>query len=156
MITIRFAAGDDRQQLYTLVATIDNFTLEEKELAREVIYDGLESEKNGYHILVAVDSQETLAGFICYGPIPISVKRWDLYWIAVAPQQSRQGIGTLLLQAMEERLGKGGVRIYVDTSSTSGYTKARSFYERHGYEVACVLPDFYRTGDDKVVYCKEL
>jgi len=154
MITIRSAVGDDRQQLFSLVATIDNFNAGEKELAREVVADGLASEKNGYYILVAVDLQDTLVGFICYGPIPRTVKRWDLYWVAVAPGSSRLGIGTLLLRAMEERLGQG--RIYVDTSSTSGYAKARSFYERHGYEVAGVLPDFYRAGDDKVVYCKDL
>jgi len=155
MITIRPAGGDDRHQLFTLIATIDNFTAEEKDLAREVIDDGLASKKNGYHILVAVDSENSLIGFICFGPIPITVNRWDLYWIAVAPALSRRGVGTRLLRAMEEKLGKGA-RVYVDTSATSGYAKARSFYERQGYEVACVLPDFYRVGDDKVVYCKDL
>ncbi|MFZ5758136.1 MAG: GNAT family N-acetyltransferase [Thermodesulfobacteriota bacterium] len=155
MITIRRAAADDRHQLYTLVATIDNFTAEEKELAREVIRDGLASEKNGYHILVAEEGVNSLGGFICYGEIPITKNRWDLYWIAVAPDLSRKGVGSLLLQAMEEKLGSG-VRVYVDTSGTSGYARARSFYERNGYTVACVLPDFYRTGDDKVVYCKDI
>ncbi len=155
MITLRKAVGEDSDQLFALVATIDNFNGEEKELAREVIHDGLASEKNGYHILVAVDNKETLLGFICYGPIPITVNRWDLYWIAVAPQVSRQGIGTLLLDDMELRLGEG-VRIYVDTSATPSYSKARAFYERHGYKVACTLPEFYGAGDDKVVYCKEL
>lgn len=154
MITIRLAAEFDRPQLFELIAAIDNFNNAEKELAREVISDGLASEKNGYYILVAIDQQDTLLGFICYGPIPITVQRWDMYWIAVAPESARLGIGTLLLQAMEEKLGQG--RIYVDTSSTPGYNKARSFYERHGYQVACVLPDFYATGDDKIVYCKEL
>ncbi len=155
MITIRPAAGNDRHLLFTLVASIDNFTLDEKELAREVIHDGLASEKNGYHILVAVDSENSHIGFICFGPIPITVNRWDLYWIAVAPELSRRGVGTRLLRAMEERLGKGA-RVYVDTSATSGYTKALSFYERQGYEVACILPDFYRTDDAKIVYCKDL
>lgn len=155
MITIRTAAGDDRHPLFTLIATIDNFTADEKELAREVIHDGLASEKNGYHILVAVDSEYALCGFICFGRIPITVKRWDLYWIAVTPELSRKGVGSMLMQDMEERLGKGA-RVYIDTSSTGGYAKARSFYERQGYHVACVLPDFYRTGDDKVVYCKSL
>ena len=155
MITLRSAVSADRHPLFSLVATIANFTPEEKELALEVIADGLASAENDYHLLVAVDSAESLVGFICYGPIPISIKRWDLYWIAVAPQQSRQGVGTLLLQAMEDRLGPGE-RIYVDTSSTPGYAKARAFYERHGYEVACTLPDFYRVGDDKVVYLKDI
>jgi ribosomal protein S18 acetylase RimI-like enzyme len=155
MITLRSAVPADQSQLFGLVATIDNFSPEEQELAQEVIHAGLGSEQNDYHILVTVDRDRKLAGFICYGPIPISVQRWDLYWIAVPPHQSRRGIGTLLLRGMEEKLGPGE-RVYVDTSSTAGYLKARSFYEQHGYHVASVLPDFYRVGDDKIVYCKDL
>jgi ribosomal protein S18 acetylase RimI-like enzyme len=155
MIIIRPAAEHDRHSLFSLVAGIKNFNPEEVELAREVISDALDSEKNGYHLLVAVDSEGRLPGFICYGPIPISDKRWDLYWIAVEPGQARGGIGSQLLAAMETRLGPG-MRIYVDTSSTPGYTSARSFYERHGYQVAGVFPDFYRQGDDKIVYVKDL
>lgn len=155
MITLRPAVPSDQDQLCVLVRTIDNFSPEEQQLAQEVIHSGLGPEQHDYHILVGVDRDRRLAGFICYGPIPISIQRWDLYWIAVAPHQSRRGIGTLLLQGMEQQLG-AGERVYVDTSSTAGYLKARSFYEQHGYHVACVLPDFYRVGDDKIVYCKDL
>jgi ribosomal protein S18 acetylase RimI-like enzyme len=155
MITIRPAAEHDRHSLFSLVAGISNFNPEEIELAREVISDAFASEKNGYHLLTAVDSDELLLGFICYGPIPISDKRWDLYWIAVAPRQARGGIGSRLLAAMETKLG-AGTRVYVDTSSTAGYAAARAFYERHGYHAVCTFPDFYREGDDKIVYCKDL
>lgn len=155
MNILRSAARTDCHQLFALVESIDTFNDGEKELARDVIRDGLASAEHGYHILVSLDDQGTLCGFICYGPIPITVKRWDLYWIAVAPRAARQGIGSLLLQAMEEKVGRGG-RVYVDTSATPAYLQARLFYERHGYEVACVLPEFYGPGDDKVVYCKEL
>lgn len=155
MITLRKAVSSDCGPLFALVDSIDNFNPGEKELAREVIHDGLASAANDYHLLVSFDGNAAITGFICYGPIPITVKRWDLYWIAVAPRVARQGVGTLLLEAMEEKLGRG-VRVYVDTSATPAYGKARAFYERHGYDVACVLPQFYGPGDDKVVYCKEL
>lgn len=155
MMTLRSAAAADGDQLFALVATIDTFNDSEKELACQVIRDGLASPENGYDILVSLDDHGRLCGFICYGPIPITVKRWDLYWIAVAPRVARQGVGSLLLRAMEEKVGRG-VRVYVDTSATPAYGQARSFYERHGYEVACVLPEFYGPGDDKIVYCKEL
>lgn len=155
MITIRPAAEHDRHSLFSLVAGISNFNLEEIELAREVIGDALDSEENGYQLLAAVNSDGQLLGFICYGPIPISDKRWDLYWIAVDPRQARGGIGSLLLAAMETRLG-AGTRVYVDTSSTAGYAAARSFYERHSYQAVCAFPDFYREGDAKIVYYKDL
>ena len=155
MITIRPAVENDRASLFSLVAGITNFNPAEIELAREVIGDALNSEKNGYYLLAAVDSDELLLGFICYGPIPISDKRWDLYWIAVDPGQARGGIGSRLLAAMEDRIGTG-MRVYVDTSSTADYAAARAFYQRHGYQTACSLPDFYRPGDDKIVYYKDL
>jgi len=82
-------------------------------------------------------------------------KRWDLYWIAVDPRQARGGIGSRLMEAMETRLGVG-IRVYVDTSSTPGYTAARSFYEWHGYHAVCTFPDFYRERDDKIFYYKDL
>ncbi len=155
MISIRPAAAQDLQSLFALVSEITNFTSDEKELAREVLADALALEKNDYSLLVATLKKGTIVGFICYGPIPITVHRWDLYWIAVGPKSSRQGIGSLLLQAMEKELGKG-VRVYIDTSSTAGYAAARTFYERHDYQPVCLLQDFYRNGDDKIVYCKEL
>ena len=51
---------------------------------------------------------------------------------------------------------KGARRIYVDTSSTPLYEPARSFYEKHGYHVACLLKDFYREGDHKMIFMKEV
>jgi hypothetical protein len=27
---------------------------------------------------------------------------------------------------------------------------------RHGYRIACILTDFYREGDDKMIYVKEM
>ena len=84
-------------------------------------------------------------------------RRFDLYWVAVNPALGRQGVGRLLLARMEAELGaQGPAKIYVDTSSTPGYDPARSFYEKNGYQVACVFRDFYRDGDDKVIYLKEL
>lgn len=155
MIRIEPAASAHREKLFALVSQIRNFSDAEKELAREVITDALLPEKNDYTLLAAFAEQDMLAGFICFGPIPITEKRWDLYWIAVDPHYARQGIGSRLVQAMETSLGKG-VRIYIDTSSTEGYDTARTFYEQHGYQPVCLLSDFYKTGDDKIVYCKEL
>jgi ribosomal protein S18 acetylase RimI-like enzyme len=66
-------------------------------------------------------------------------------------------VGRRLLARMEAELrGQGPAKVYVDTSSTPSYDRARGFYEKNGYQVACVLHDFYRDGDDKVIYLKEL
>ncbi len=157
MITIRPIAAEDRAQLLRLVERQDNFNSQEVAVAIEVIDDTLNPAKNDYSILVAVSQGQGVAGFICYGEIPMTDRRFDLYWIAVDPDLGRQGVGRRLLARMEAELGsQGPAKVYVDTSSTPGYDRARSFYEKNGYRVACVLQDFYRDGDDKVIYLKEL
>lgn len=153
---IRQCGEQDREQLFSLVGEIENFNAAEIALAREVIGDALRSEQNGYRLLVAVDRTDRLYGFICFGPVPITETSFDLYWIAVRPREARRGIGSLLLSTMEGELAGRGNRVYVDTSSTAAYDSARAFYERHGYDVACVLPDFYRAGDDKIIYVKDV
>ena len=157
MITIRPVGTQDRSQLLELVRLQDNFNAQEVEVAIEVIDDTLDPTKNDYFILVAVSEGQGVVGFICYGEIPMTDRRFDLYWVAVAKASGRQGVGRLLLARMEGDLrGQGPAKVYVDTSSTPGYDRARSFYEKNGYQVACVLHDFYRDGDDKVIYLKEL
>lgn len=156
MIIIRPIIAEDRGQLLQLVERQDNFNAQEVAVAIEVIDDTLDPAKNDYAILVAVRAGQVV-GFICSGEIPMTDRRFDLYWIAVDPDLGRQGVGKLLLARMEDELtGQGGGIVYVDTSSTPGYDRARSFYEKNGYHVACVLPDFYRAGDDRVIYRKAL
>jgi len=157
MITIRPIAAQDREQLLSLVRLQDNFNAQEVEVAIEVIDDTLDPTKNDYSIFVAVAEERGVVGFICYGEIPMTDRRFDLYWVAVDPDMGRQGVGRLMLARMEAELSaQGPAKVYVDTSSTPGYDRARRFYEKNGYRVACVLHDFYRDGDDKVIYLKEL
>jgi ribosomal protein S18 acetylase RimI-like enzyme len=157
VITIRPIEARDRSQLLELVRLQDNFNAQEVEVAIEVIDDTLDPAKNDYFILVAVREGQGVVGFLCYGDIPMTDRRFDLYWVAVDPALGRQGVGRLLLSRMEAELREQGpAKVYVDTSSTPGYDRARGFYEKNGYQVACVLHNFYRDGDDKVIYLKEL
>ena len=157
MITIRPIGAEDRAQLLRLVEQQDNFNSQEVEVAIEVIDDTLNPTKSDYSILEPISEDQGVVCFICYGDIPMTDRRFDLYWVAVDPAVGRQGVGRLLLARMEAALrAQGSAKVYVDTSSTPGYDRARGFYEKNGYQVACVLHDFYRDGDDKVIYLKEL
>ncbi len=144
----------DRDRVIEISRLQKNFLEEEIDVAVEVI-DGSLTSGEDYDTLVARDDQERIWGFICFGAVPLTENRYDLYWIAVDPGAGRSGIGTRLLEAMETRLCHGGSgHIYIDTSSTQGYLPARNFYEKHGYQVVARLPDFYRPGDDKIIYRK--
>lgn len=153
-ITIAPIKPKDREQLVQIIKRQKNFLKCEIDIAIEVI-DATFHPKEDYRVLAAADPQQRMLGFVSYGPIPLTENRFDLYWIAVDPQQGRHGIGTMLLAEMEKRLsGNTPVHIYIDTSSTEGYLPARRFYEKQGYEIVAHVRDFYRNGDDKIVYRK--
>ncbi len=153
---VRQAAADDRRRLEGILHNCGNFRPEEIDIALEVWDEGIQHPGVDYHLLCA-ETAGALAGFVAYGPIPLTEGCWDLYWIAVAADAGRLGIGSALLLAMEEDLWRRHARqIHVETSSLASYQAARAFYARHGYAVAAVLPDFYRPGDDKVLFVKHL
>jgi len=111
---------------------------------------------SGYHILVAeVDS--AVAGYICYGPTPLTKGTWDIYWVAVARERQDQGIGSALMKAAEKDITRDkGRLVIIETSSTSAYEKTRSFHLSHGYEIVARIPDFYAPDDDKLILQKRL
>lgn len=119
------------------------------ELAEEV----LNGKDDSYLFQFAYDEQHKLLGYTCYGEIPMSPYRFDLYWIAVSPQSQGSGIAQLLLQCTHEHIAiLGGKHVYAETSSTAHYNSARKFYIKQGYTEVARIPSFYKDNDDKVIY----
>lgn len=147
----------DRQPLAGLLARVPAFTHEDVELAMELVDERLaEGKGSDYQFVVAADGS-TVLGYACFGLIPLTESSFDLYWIVVAPEHQARGVGTRLIKAVEARIKqRGGVRVYIETSSTQPYADARAFYASQGYVEAAALPDFYRDGEAKIVYSREL
>jgi ribosomal protein S18 acetylase RimI-like enzyme len=126
-------------------------------VAEEVIDSYLEDPANsGYCTLVAEDSSG-IAGYICYGPTPMTDGTWDLYWEAVAREKQGQGIGSALMKAAEREIREANGRLaLIETSSTPTYERTRLFHFSLGYEIVARIPDFYSPGDDKVILQKRL
>jgi ribosomal protein S18 acetylase RimI-like enzyme len=153
-VNIRPIIHEDRAQLIDIIKQQVNFLQCEIDIATEVI-DATFNPADDYQALAAVDKEQHVLGFISFGPIPLTENRFDIYWIAVDPAKGRHGIGTLLLREMEKRLQQAGSgHIYVETSSTKGYTPAQLFYEKNNYQLISQLKDFYRNGDDRMIFRK--
>jgi ribosomal protein S18 acetylase RimI-like enzyme len=151
---VRPIIPEDREHLIQIVKKQTNFLQCEIDIAIEVI-DATFDPAEDYQTLAAFDQQGQLLGFISFGPIPLTVNRYDIYWIAVDPENGRHGTGTVLILEMEKRLKQTGPgHIYVETSSTEGYAPARLFYEKHHYQMVSQIDDFYRDGDDRMIYRK--
>ena len=155
---IRPLVSQDKTTIFRLLQERGTFYIEELKVAMELIDASLaDPEKKEYYVFCAVDDGDRFAGYICFGPIPMTEGCYDLYWVVVDEKYARKGTGGKLMARMEEFVVRNkGRRIYVDTSSTPPYAPARSFYKKHGYRLVCSLRDFYRVGDHKMILIKEV
>ena len=102
-------------------------------------------------------SSERVLGYACFGATPMTEASFDLYWLVVAADARGGGIGAKLCAAVGEHLKqRGGRLIRVETSSLEGQGGARRFYEKTGFGLAGAIPDFYREGDDLLLFAKVL
>lgn len=158
MLTVRRVEERDREAILQISATVGVFTEEEvatvDELLRAHLYD---PEQRDYHFFAACDHQDRVLGFVCFGPTALTEGTFDLYWIAVSKSAQGRGVGRMLMEWTEEHLrAAGGRLLVVETSGTPEYAPTRRFYERLGYEGRLAVPDYYRPGDDLIVYSKRL
>ncbi len=109
---VRPIMPEDREHLVRIIKQQKNFLQCEIDIAIEVI-DATFNPVEDYQTLAAFDQQQQLLGFISFGPIPLTVNRFDIYWIAVDPENGRHGIGTVLILEMEKRLKKQWLRPYL-------------------------------------------
>ena len=156
-IKIRPMTRGDKPSLMRILRNTPEFKPSEVVIAEEVIDSYLhDPDGSGYHILVA-EADLSIAGYICYGPTPLTDGTWDVYWQAVAPEKQGQGIGSALTESAEDEMKKAQGRLaIIETSSMPAYEKTRRFHLSHGYEVVCHIPDFYAPGDDKLILQKRL
>lgn len=140
-----------------LTASTDFFTTAEVDIAVELATERISKGRaSGYEFILARDDGKTL-GYACYGPTPATDGSFDLYWIVVGADAQRGGIGRELLQKTEAAIrARGGKRLYADTSSQEKYSPTRAFYRKQGFRKVAELADFYRIGDNKIIYEKAL
>lgn len=148
----------DRDAVRRLVAATGFFSPQEEGVAVELVEDALANgTRSEYRFLFADGADGEPEGYACYGPVAPGATRFDLYWIAVAPGRQRGGLGRALLAEAERRaVAEGATEMTIDTAGRPQYAPTRAFYERMGYAVLEIVPDFYSPGDDKVVYRKPL
>ncbi|MGD9503104.1 MAG: N-acetyltransferase family protein, partial [Methyloceanibacter sp.] len=121
------------------------------ELVTERLTTGIRS---GYHFVLA-ERGATLVGIACYGPIYGTRDSFELFWIAVTPEEQRRGLGAQVYARAETAMAKAGAKhIYADTSSSERYAGSRAFYQGMGFREEARLADFYAPGDGKIIYVK--
>lgn len=156
MIKIRKMLLQDRATVHQIITRTNMFTDAEVSVAMELIDIYLtHKDQNDYIIYVAEDERKEVVGYVCYGPTPATEGTFDLYWIAVSPAVQQQGVGKKLLAFTEQEIVRhNGRMIIIETSSQVKYKPTQDFYIRNRYEVEARLKDFYRIGDDRLIFVK--
>lgn len=148
--------SEDRETVYHIITQTKMFTQAEVTVAMELIDIFLtQKEQKDYIIYVAEDERKEVVGYVCYGPTPATEGTFDLYWIAVSPVVQQQGVGKKLLAFTEQEIMRHkGRMIIIETSSQQKYKPTQDFYIRNHYEIAAQIRDFYRIGDDRLIFVK--
>ena len=156
LIEIRTLQPGDREPVYQILVATNVFSDEEVHVALELIDTTLHnSHQQDYEIFTAVNERQEVVGYYCIGPTPLTQGTYDLYWIAVAPPMHGQGIGRQLSEHAEERIrARGGRLLIAHTSSQPKYDNTRMFYLKHGYQEVARIKEYYKPGDDLVIYGK--
>jgi len=154
---IRSLRREDREPIRQLLVETGVFTDEEIGIALELVDIVMDNpQQKDYIIRVCEDSGEVL-GYYCIGPTPATQSTFDLYWIATKPSGQRKGVGGALDEHAQNLIGsQGGKLVIAETSSQPKYEKTRRFYLTRGYTELSRIRDYYRIGDDLVVYGKYL
>jgi ribosomal protein S18 acetylase RimI-like enzyme len=172
---IRPMTSADKPAVMDLIRATGFFRPDEVAVAEELIDAYLEQPNQGdYGVVVIVDEGSPslaaaaakrvsddaggrVAGYMTYGPTPLTVGTYDLYWMAVDPRAQGRGHGRALVLWLEAYVKDAGGRLLIiETSSVPKYEPTRRFYLGLNYTEVARIPDFYQPGDDRVIYSKQI
>ena len=153
---IRATTPDDRNKLLALAEATGLFEsaqIEElDQMLSQHFNNGTDSEG-----LWFTDYENEPVGVAYVAPERMTEGTWNLYLIAIHPDYQRQGRGAALLSHVEQMLDKRGERVLlVETSGLEDFEYVRTFYRKSGYDEEARIREFYRAGDDKIIFRKAL
>jgi len=154
---VRKLKASDIPELVRILEGTGAFTDDEVGVAVELLGIVLNDHtQKDYEVAVAeVDGRA--AGYVLFGPVPLTEGNYDLYWIAVDSNCQGKGVGRKLMTHVETVVrDRKGRMICLETSSQGSYQRTRQFYLDAGYTEESRIVDFYRPGDDRLTYVKRI
>ncbi len=145
----------DLPDLESILVATGAFNPAEVDCALELLNLVLDDPAQKDYLVAVAEEEGKVAGYVLYGPVPLTEGNFDIYWIATDPEVQGKGLGRQLLAFAEADARLNGARlICLETSSQGGYERTRRFYDRAGYIQESCIRDFYKPGDDRLTYVK--
>ena len=150
----------DRVTLLTVATRTGLFSAEDAESLLGGVLDGLAAGALAEGSIAFVSRPAPSApanGWTYLAPDDHAAGVWNLWWLGVDPDAHGTGAATALVRRAEAHARDRGARLMIiETSSLDSQARARRFYAREGYAAVGQVPDFYGTGDDKIIFCRRL
>lgn len=162
---IRPARPEDQSALIDLAEATGLFQRPELEELAGMIAAGFAGELGDDHRWVVVEGAGVegpgegggIEAAAYYAPEMMAEAVWSLYFIGVQPDRQGRGLGAALLRHVEDDLTARGARLLlVETTGLDSFEATRRFYRKNGYGEEARIRDFYRQGEDKVIFRKAL
>lgn len=150
---IRKIGKDDIPYLKAVLDTIELFP---SEMLEEMMSDFFNNPETRDIWFTALEDEWPVSIGYC-APEQLTEGTFNLYAIGVTATLQGKGIGKAMMHYLESQLKLEGHRVLiVETSGTDDFKPTRKFYEQLGYHKEAVIRDFWKEGDDKVIYWKKL
>lgn len=145
-----------RKDINGLKEVLDSSELFPSEYLEGMILDYFDNPETEDIWFTKVENNENVAIGYC-APEKLTDGTFNLYAIAVRKELQGKGIGKEMMGYIEQLLKEKSKRILiVETSSDSQFKLTREFYKKLNYNQEAIIRDFWKAGEDKVIFWKKL
>jgi ribosomal protein S18 acetylase RimI-like enzyme len=135
---------------------IDSTGLFPSHLLDDMTHDYLTNSSTQEIWLTVEADKQPIAVAYC-APEKLTEGTYNLYLIATHKIHQGKGIGSIMMEYLENYLKSLGARVLiVETSGLPAFELTRKFYDNCSYTREARIRDFYREGEDKIVFWKKL
>ena len=153
MNKIRKVVKNDIEGLKEVLNKVELFPAE---MLDDMISDYFNNPKTEEVWFTSIQDNKPISIAYC-APEQLTDRTFNLYAIGVQENLQGQGIGKEMMNFIEEYLRSIGSRVLiVETSSMPEFGLTRAFYRKIGYTQEAIIRDFWKEGDDKVIFWKKL
>ncbi len=139
-----------------LKKVVDSSELFPSDYLEEMISDYFNNPDTQDIWFTCVDNEKQVAIGYCV-PEKLTEGTYNLLALGVSQDMQRKGIASQMMSYIEQQLKqKDGRILIVETSSDDAQIGARQFYHKIAYTQAAVIKDFWKEGEDKIVFLKKL
>ncbi len=139
-----------------LKLVLDSCELFPSEYLDEMISDYFNNAETEDHWFTFLIDEKPVAIGYCI-PEKLTEGTYNLLAIGVSQNAQRKGVASAMMEYIEQQLKQNNGRLLlVETSSDEAQIAARKLYQKIGYKQVAVIDDFWKEGEDKIVFLKQL